>query len=85
MCFLWIRLQTKLYRTESNQRFRVEAGSNTLTVAQRVVGGDEKGTTAWGYNRATLFLGDITAGAWPSRLGVSKLRQQNVVMSPTGL
>jgi hypothetical protein len=37
----------------------VEAGSNTSTVALRVVGGDEKETNAWGYNWATLFLGDI--------------------------
>jgi hypothetical protein len=42
---------------------RVEAGSNTFTVALRVVGGDEKESGAWGYNRTTLFLGDINTGA----------------------
>jgi hypothetical protein len=46
----------------------VEVGSNTSTVALRVVGGDEKGTSAWGYNWATLFLVDINRGTWPSRL-----------------
>jgi hypothetical protein len=34
---------------------RVKAGSNTSTVALRVVGGDEKGTQC--YNWATLFSG----------------------------
>jgi hypothetical protein len=41
---------------------RVETGSNTSTVALRVVGGDEKGTSAWGYNSATVLLGDINTG-----------------------
>jgi hypothetical protein len=36
---------------------RVEAGSNTSTVALRVVGGDEKEPRAGGYNWATMFLG----------------------------
>jgi hypothetical protein len=40
----------------------VEAGSNTSTVALRVVGSDEKEPNAWGYNRATLFLRDIKYG-----------------------
>jgi hypothetical protein len=31
---------------------------------------------AWGYNWATLFLGDINMGTWPFRLGgVSDLKQ----------
>jgi hypothetical protein len=53
--------------------FRVEAGSNLSTVALRVVGGDEKGLSAWRYKRATLFLGDINTGTWPSRLGESQI------------
>jgi hypothetical protein len=44
-----------------------EAGSNTSTVALWVVGGDENGT------QATLFLGDINTGTWPSRLGESRI------------
>jgi hypothetical protein len=28
--------------------------------------------SAWGYNRATLFLGDINTGTWPARLGESQ-------------
>jgi hypothetical protein len=47
----------------------VEPGSNNSTVALRVVGGDEKEPSAWRYNRATLFLGDINTGTWLSRLG----------------
>jgi hypothetical protein len=31
--------------------------------------GDEKEPSAWGYNWATLFLGDINTGTWLSRLG----------------
>jgi hypothetical protein len=40
------------------------------TVALRFVEGDEKVTRRWEYNWATLSLGDITTGTWPSRLGV---------------
>jgi hypothetical protein len=29
--------------------------------------------SAWGYKRATLFLGDINTGTWPSRLGESRI------------
>jgi hypothetical protein len=35
-------------RTESNQKARVEAGSNTYTVSLLVVGGDENGTQCLG-------------------------------------
>jgi hypothetical protein len=52
---------------------RVEAGSNTSIVALRVVGDDEKEPSVWGYNRATLFLGDINTGTWPSKLGESRI------------
>jgi hypothetical protein len=51
----------------------VEAGSNTSTVALRVVGGDKKGTHYLEYNGAMLFLGDINTGTWPSRLGDSRI------------
>jgi hypothetical protein len=34
---------------------RVEVGSNIRIVTLRVVGGDEKGISAWGYNWRTLF------------------------------
>jgi hypothetical protein len=52
---------------------RVEAGSNTSTAALRVVGGDEKRTSAWGHNWATVFLWDINTGAWASRLWESQI------------
>jgi hypothetical protein len=47
---------------------RVEAGYNTSTVALRVVRGDKREPSAWGYNWATLFLGDINTGTWTSSL-----------------
>jgi hypothetical protein len=31
--------------------------------------------SARGYNWATLFLGDINTGTWPSKLGESQMRQ----------
>jgi hypothetical protein len=31
--------------------------------------------SARGYNWATLFLGDINTGTWPSRFGESQMRQ----------
>jgi hypothetical protein len=43
----------------------VEEGSNT-TIAVRVVGGDKREPGVCGYNWATLFLGDINTGTWPS-------------------
>jgi hypothetical protein len=62
----------------------VEAGSNTFTVALRIVGDDEKGTQFLGV--ITGPLEDINTGTWPSRLGGdSNLRQQNMVMNPAGL
>jgi hypothetical protein len=51
----------------------VEAGSNTSIVALRVVGGDEKEPSTWGYNWVTLFLEDINKGTWPFRLGESRI------------
>jgi hypothetical protein len=48
---------------------RVEAGSNTSTVALRVVEGDEKGTRFWGYHWVILILGYINTGTWPTRMG----------------
>jgi hypothetical protein len=51
----------------------VVAGSNTVTLALRVVGVDEKDNSAWRYNCATLFLGDLNKGSWPSRLGKTRI------------
>jgi hypothetical protein len=51
----------------------MEAASNTSIVALRVVGGDEKGPSSWGYNWATIFLGVIYTGTSPSRLGESQI------------
>jgi hypothetical protein len=56
-----------LWRVGGNNMWR--RGSNISTVALRVVGGDEKGTQCLGYNWATLFLGDINTGTWPSGWG----------------
>jgi hypothetical protein len=52
---------------------RVKAGSNTYTVALRVVGGDKKEPSAWGYNWDTLFLGDKNTRTWPYSLGESRI------------
>jgi hypothetical protein len=49
---------------------RVEVGYNTSTVALRVAEGDEKEPGAWKYNWATLSLGNINTGTWPSRFGL---------------
>jgi hypothetical protein len=49
---------------QGSQLNRVDAGSNTSTVALRIAGGDEKGT---------LFLKNINTGTWPSRLGESRI------------
>jgi hypothetical protein len=40
------------------------------SIAMRFVEGDEVEPGAWGYNWATLSLGDINTGTWSSRLGV---------------
>jgi hypothetical protein len=40
-----------------------------------VVRGDKREPSARGHNWATLFLGDINTGTWPSKLGESQMRQ----------
>jgi hypothetical protein len=57
---------------------RVEAGSNSSTVALWVVGGDEKEPSAWWYNWATLFLGVINTGTWLSRLGKPQIWESKI-------
>jgi hypothetical protein len=52
-----------------NWRCSVDADSNTSTAGLRVVGGNEREPSAWGFNWATLFMGDINMGTWSSRLG----------------
>jgi hypothetical protein len=37
------------------------------------------------HNWATLLLGDINTGTWPSRLGESQTREQDMVTSSAGL
>jgi hypothetical protein len=51
----------------------MRAGSNTSTVALRVVGGDEKGIQCLGINWATLFLGDTNTRTLPFRLEESRV------------
>jgi hypothetical protein len=46
----------------------MEAGSNTSTVALRLVGVTKREPSAWGYNSATMFLKDKNMGTWPSKL-----------------
>jgi hypothetical protein len=50
--------------SELEKLVRVEVGSNTSTLALRVVGGDEKGTQC---------MGDINTGTWPFRLGKCRI------------
>jgi hypothetical protein len=61
----------RLHGQYSNKVPRVEAGQNTSTVDPAT----EREPSAQGYNWATLFLGDINTGTWPSRLGESQTRQ----------
>jgi hypothetical protein len=63
----------------------VEAGSNTCTAALQVLGGDEKEPSAWGYNWANLFLGDINTRTWPSRLGNLEFETVKYGMNPEEL
>jgi hypothetical protein len=39
------------------------------------------GITGW----ATLFLGEINMGTWPSRLGILKFETRKLAMSPAEL
>jgi hypothetical protein len=48
---------------------RVGAEKNNPTVLLRVVRGKP---SAWGYNWATLYPGDINLEAWSSMLGVGR-------------
>jgi hypothetical protein len=54
--------------SEAWRRFRIPPTypRESLEATKRV-------PSAWGYNRATLFLGDINTETWPSRLGQSRI------------
>jgi hypothetical protein len=49
-----------------------QAGSNTSTVALRVVEETRREPGVWGYNWAILSLGKINTGTWSSRLEVGR-------------
>jgi hypothetical protein len=57
----------------SSELPRLEAGINATTVGLRVVGSYKKETRYLGINWATLLLGDIITGTWPSRFGESRI------------
>lgn len=59
-----------------NVASHVEEGSNTSTIALRVVGGNEKRTQCLAYNQASLFLGDILRG--PGHPGWGSLEFETV-------
>jgi hypothetical protein len=70
----------------SSVESRVEAGSNTSTVALQVVGDDEKGLQCLGVKLVHPVPGgykywDLTL----QLVAVSKLRQRNIAISPAGL
>jgi hypothetical protein len=46
--------------------------------ALRVVGGDEKEPSAWGYSWTTLFLGDIDTRGGPDPPGWGSLESETV-------
>jgi hypothetical protein len=64
-----LTLYGKVVTIRTTCELRAEAGSNTSTISLRVVAGDEMRTQCLG---ATLFLGDINTGTWPSRLNKSR-------------
>jgi hypothetical protein len=66
-------IQTSPPYQMGNPIYGLEVGSNTSTVALRVMGGEKRGTQCWGYNWTTLFLWDINTATWPSRLGESRI------------
>jgi hypothetical protein len=65
---------------------RMEASSNTSTIALRVVGGDEKGIQFPGVKLGYPLPGGCEYRDLALQVGgVLSLRQQNMVMSPVGL
>jgi hypothetical protein len=65
------RLSGHYVPQDSNLWTRLEAVSNSSTVAMRVVGYTKSEPSAWGDNRASLFLGDIKTRTCPLGLGES--------------
>jgi hypothetical protein len=64
----------------------VGAASTTSTVTLRVVGGDEKETQCLGVQLGHPVTGGYRYGGLIFQVwGVSNLRQQNIIMSPTVL
>jgi hypothetical protein len=50
-------------------------GVTLITHLQEIKKATKREHSVRGYNWATLFLGDINTGTWPSRLGESQMRQ----------
>jgi hypothetical protein len=63
----------------------VEASSDTFTIVLRVVGDNERESSAWGYNWTTLFLGDINKRPRPPAWGILEFETVKYVMCPAGL
>jgi hypothetical protein len=74
--------QDKLARS---QFLRAEAGSNTSTIALRVIGGDKKGVQCPGVKLGHTIPEGYEYGDLALQVGVSNLRQQNMVISPVEL
>jgi hypothetical protein len=60
------------------QKPHVKAGSNTSTVTLRVIGGHENVLNTWGYNRDTLFPGDINKETGLSKVAKSRIGESKI-------
>jgi hypothetical protein len=66
--------QSNIGKEGKGVRYKQNKEEHEITVALRVVRSDGKGTQCPGGSiGATLFLGDINTGTWPSRLAVSRI------------
>jgi hypothetical protein len=59
--------------------------NNTQHFTTHIYPKKKREPSAQGYNWATLFLGDTNMRTWPSRLGESQMRQQNMAVNSAGL
>jgi hypothetical protein len=60
------------FRENSVFKALVDSGSNTFTLRCESEA-TKREPSAWGYNWATLYLGDINTGTWSSMLRETRL------------
>jgi hypothetical protein len=85
MLRIYIYIYIYIYNDNDNNQNQEHPFGGGLEYLHRRQEVTKREPSARGYTWATLFLGDINTGTWPSRLGESQMRQENMTVSSEGL